>query len=256
MPSFYTPPHDSGGVLWFHAGRPCVRPSVFSFRMITWVNINGFSPNLVCALIVEIWFEIANEQVLSNFTDLSDTKMAGYLTFWLETKWSSFFDKFLLQNLFVYMKNIGTTITICHYVLANRVLDLKCQTRNARASHQNASLHKWQSCLCSHFSSLLWFRLDFCYTFCFSFHRAMSIKKKTKKKKTTKKQQQQMTLCIMKFMQNSVLFLSVLLISVLFKSLKFPFRNGKSVIYLPVLERKTKKFVWAFKFALTDRKLN
>ena len=33
--------------------RTSVRPSVFRFRMIhvTWVNINGFSPNLVCALI-------------------------------------------------------------------------------------------------------------------------------------------------------------------------------------------------------------
>ena len=30
--TFYTPPHDSGGVLWFHVGRPCVsvRPSVHS----------------------------------------------------------------------------------------------------------------------------------------------------------------------------------------------------------------------------------
>ena len=49
---YYTPPHNSGGVLWFHVGRPWVRPSVFRFRMITWVNINGFSPNLVCALIL------------------------------------------------------------------------------------------------------------------------------------------------------------------------------------------------------------
>ena len=54
---FYTPPHNSGGVLWFHVGRPCVRllyvhPSVFRFRMVTGVNINGFSPNLVCALIL------------------------------------------------------------------------------------------------------------------------------------------------------------------------------------------------------------
>ena len=24
----YTPPHDSGIVLWFHVGRPCVCPSV------------------------------------------------------------------------------------------------------------------------------------------------------------------------------------------------------------------------------------
>ena len=49
---FYTPPHDSDGVLWFHVGRSyvrpsVVRPSVFRFRMI---NINGFSPNLVFAL--------------------------------------------------------------------------------------------------------------------------------------------------------------------------------------------------------------
>ena len=30
--SFYTPSHNSGGVLWFHVGRPSVRPSVrFSF---------------------------------------------------------------------------------------------------------------------------------------------------------------------------------------------------------------------------------
>ena len=54
---FYTPPHNSGGVLWFHVGHPSVcpsviRPSVFRFLMITWVNINGFSPNLVCALVL------------------------------------------------------------------------------------------------------------------------------------------------------------------------------------------------------------
>ena len=28
QPGFYTPPHDSGGVLWFHVGRLCVCPSV------------------------------------------------------------------------------------------------------------------------------------------------------------------------------------------------------------------------------------
>ena len=28
------------------------RPSVFRFWMITWVNLSGFSPNLVCALIL------------------------------------------------------------------------------------------------------------------------------------------------------------------------------------------------------------
>ena len=59
----YTPPHNSDRVLWFHVGCPCVRPSirhtsmrpsVFRFRMITSVNFNGFSPNLVCALILWI----------------------------------------------------------------------------------------------------------------------------------------------------------------------------------------------------------
>ena len=59
--NFYTPPHNSGGVLWFHVGRPCVcpsvhqlsvRPSIFCFWMITVVNFNGFSPNLVYALIL------------------------------------------------------------------------------------------------------------------------------------------------------------------------------------------------------------
>ena len=34
--------------------RTYVRPSGFRFRMITWVNINGFSPDLVCALILWI----------------------------------------------------------------------------------------------------------------------------------------------------------------------------------------------------------
>ena len=52
---FFIPLHNSGRVLWFHVGCPSVclsvRPSVFCFQMITLVNINGFSPNLVCALI-------------------------------------------------------------------------------------------------------------------------------------------------------------------------------------------------------------
>ena len=60
--SFYTAPHDSGGVLRYHIGCLCVSPSVslsicllyvhpsdcpyFPFWMITWVNVNGFSQNL------------------------------------------------------------------------------------------------------------------------------------------------------------------------------------------------------------------
>ena len=74
---FYTPPHNSGRVLWFHVGSLWVRPSyvclsvlsVFRFQMITWVNINVFSPNLVCALI--LWFGIANGQISSIFMELS-----------------------------------------------------------------------------------------------------------------------------------------------------------------------------------------
>ena len=60
----YTPPQDSGGVLWwFHIGCPCVCLSIHQlyicpfilvcFWMITWLNINGFSPNLVCSL--KLW---------------------------------------------------------------------------------------------------------------------------------------------------------------------------------------------------------
>ena len=79
--SCYTTPHDSGEVLWFHVGRPCfcpyfrpsvVRPSVFCFRMITWVNINGFSPNLVCALV--LWrsgLGLLMGKFCQSFTELS-----------------------------------------------------------------------------------------------------------------------------------------------------------------------------------------
>ena len=62
----YTQSHDSGGVLWFHFGHPCVCLSIhqsinsmsihlsicISFPDENLNNINGFSPNLVCALIV------------------------------------------------------------------------------------------------------------------------------------------------------------------------------------------------------------
>ena len=55
---FYTRPYNSGRLLWFHVGRRWVCLSVvhlsvcFSLKMITSVNISGFSPNLVCALIL------------------------------------------------------------------------------------------------------------------------------------------------------------------------------------------------------------
>ena len=74
--SFHTPPHDSGGVLWFHIGRPCVQPSVvrsvsvcpFSFpddilSIHQWI----FTKLGVCIDIMEVWFGIANGQIAPNF---------------------------------------------------------------------------------------------------------------------------------------------------------------------------------------------
>ena len=59
--SFYTPPHDSGGYYGFMlVVLVSLHLSVhlsyihlyFRFRTITWVNVNGFSPNLLCELIL------------------------------------------------------------------------------------------------------------------------------------------------------------------------------------------------------------
>ena len=89
--TFYTTPHNSGRVLWFHVGHLCVCPSVirqsyvcpsvFHFRMITSVNINGFSSNLVCALL--LWrsgLGFLKGKFHQIFRELSarDTLMAGY----------------------------------------------------------------------------------------------------------------------------------------------------------------------------------
>ena len=73
---FYTLSQDSGGVLWFHVGHPCVSPSVsrtsvcpcvFSFlddnlSKRQWI----FSKLRMCLDIVEIWFGIDNGQISSN----------------------------------------------------------------------------------------------------------------------------------------------------------------------------------------------
>ena len=59
-----------------------VRPSVFHFRMITLVNINGFSPNLVCALILWIsGFGLLTGRFHQIFTELSaqDTSIFLFL---------------------------------------------------------------------------------------------------------------------------------------------------------------------------------
>ena len=87
---FYTLPHHNGGVFWFLIGRLCVCLSVicllihlyFPFQMITSVNVNGFSPNLVCALIfMEIQYGIAhdNGQILTIFDRVSAGHMSVFL---------------------------------------------------------------------------------------------------------------------------------------------------------------------------------
>ena len=63
-----------------------VRPSVFRFRMITWVNISGFSPNLVCVLILwrsGLGLLMGEFRQLFKVLSARDTIMAGYyiLTF-------------------------------------------------------------------------------------------------------------------------------------------------------------------------------
>ena len=76
--NFYTPPHNSGGVLWFHVGRPCVclsvrpsvvRPSVhFSFPDDDLSKHQWIITELgMCIDIVELWIGIANGQISSNF---------------------------------------------------------------------------------------------------------------------------------------------------------------------------------------------
>ena len=71
-----------------------IHPSVFHFRMITWVNINGFSPNLVCAWILwrsglgllmgkfhQILMELsARDMPIFSFSDDYLSKSQGILT--------------------------------------------------------------------------------------------------------------------------------------------------------------------------------
>ena len=75
---YYTPPHNSGGILWFHVGRPWVRPSVRPSVRRTFVRFSFPDDNLskhqwifiklgICNDIVEIWLGIANGQISSIF---------------------------------------------------------------------------------------------------------------------------------------------------------------------------------------------
>ena len=92
---FHTPPHDRGGVLWFHLGCLCVCPSVCPSVVCPSVSFFSFpDDNLskhqwiftklgMCIDIVEIWFGIANGQISSNFMELParSSIMAGYYSF-------------------------------------------------------------------------------------------------------------------------------------------------------------------------------
>ena len=71
--NFYTP-HDSGGVLWFHVGRPCVCSSVICLSVsILFPNDNLSKHQWIFTKlgmyndIMEIWFGIVNDQISSKF---------------------------------------------------------------------------------------------------------------------------------------------------------------------------------------------
>ena len=86
--AFYTPPHYSGGVLWFHVGRPWVHPSYvhpsirFSFpddnlSKHQWI----FTKLGMCIDIVEFWFGLLMGKFHQFFTELSaqDTPIFSFL---------------------------------------------------------------------------------------------------------------------------------------------------------------------------------
>ena len=68
---FYTPPQDSGGVLWFHVGCPSVRPLVVRPSIHPFPDDNlskhqwMFTKLGMYIDMFEIWFGIANGQTLS-----------------------------------------------------------------------------------------------------------------------------------------------------------------------------------------------
>ena len=67
---YYTPPHISGGVLSFHIGRPCVRPSVRSPYVRTSFPFDNFSickqisfKFCICICIKNVSLGIVNVQI-------------------------------------------------------------------------------------------------------------------------------------------------------------------------------------------------
>ena len=76
--AFLYPPHNSGGVLWFHVGPPCVCSSISHTSISLSVHISFPDDNLskhqwiftklgMCIDIVEIGFGIATGLISSNF---------------------------------------------------------------------------------------------------------------------------------------------------------------------------------------------
>ena len=75
---FYTPPHNSGGALWFHVERPCVCLSVvcssthFSFQNDSLSKHQWIFTKLgMCIDIVEIWFGLLMGKFHLIFMELS-----------------------------------------------------------------------------------------------------------------------------------------------------------------------------------------
>ena len=88
--------HNRGRILWFRIRCQSICPAghlYFCFWMITWVNVNGFSPNLVCALI--LWrscFGLLMGKFCHFLTDLSarHTFMFSFLEDgWIKMNWFS-----------------------------------------------------------------------------------------------------------------------------------------------------------------------
>ena len=65
---FHSPPYDSGGVLWFHVGHLCIRPSICPSISVSFLdNLSKhqwiFTKLAMYIDIVEIWFRIADGQI-------------------------------------------------------------------------------------------------------------------------------------------------------------------------------------------------
>ena len=70
--AFYSPPHFSGGVLWYIPSGVC--PSA-PFRTITWVFVHGMFSNFAYILLSEMWYGIVNGK---NPYIFSSPELAGY----------------------------------------------------------------------------------------------------------------------------------------------------------------------------------